>query len=66
MDGSMGCNSYMTQVWLKATYDMNPMWCIVSFESGYGWFPWHDCLKMIVLCQYEVGVLVTPEIDERE
>ena len=66
MDGSMGCHLYMTQVWLEATYDMTPMWCMFSLSSGYGCFPWYNWLITIVPCRYEVGLIVTPMVDESD
>ena len=66
MDGSMACHSYMAQIWLKATYDMTFMWCMFSLASGYSFFPWYDWLKMIVPCQCEVGILVSPKVDESD
>ena len=37
-----------------------------SLASGYSFFPWYDWLKMIVPCQCEVGILVSPKVDESD
>ena len=65
MDGRMGFLSYIAQVWLEVTYDVTPMWCMLSLCSGYSFFPWHGWFKMIVAYPYEVGLLVRPKVDER-
>ena len=66
MDGSMGCHSYIAQVWLEATYNMTHKWCMLSLDGCYSCFPWHDWFNMIGPYQYKVGLQVTPKVDERE
>ena len=57
MDGSMGCNLYIGQVWLEARYDMNPTWCMLRVYSDYSCIPWHSWLKIVVPWKNEAGPL---------
>ena len=61
----MGCHSYIAQVWLDATYDIDTTWCMLRLNSLYSCLPWHDLNKIIVSCQYEVGQVETPKLKKK-
>lgn len=56
MNGSMGCNPQMTQVWLDATNEMTSCMVYYYLDSCFSCLPLYDWLRFVVPFQYEEGL----------